>query len=176
MATREKYDLTKIGDALLTGLDTMAKTPPPPKVRTGSKRAVLTQDRVRDRIRALLDHGYTPDMIADVCMAAGMSILGKTITQYCRTPDGEPVRRPTRRGKRSRRKSAAAKAATGIAASAESNPDTARPPATEPSVSGTTLPTAATSTDPNYELRRTLVSDSETDRARRRRSKFIGED
>ena len=123
MATREKYDLGKIGDALLTGLDTMAKTPPPPKVRTGSKRAVLTQDRVRNRIRALLDQGYTPDMIADVCKATGMPVLGKTIMQYCRTPDGEPVRRPASRGKRSWRKSATATAAIRTTTGAESDTD-----------------------------------------------------
>ena len=123
MATREKYDLGKIGDAILTGLDTMAKTPPTPKVRTGSKRAVLTQDRVRDRIRALLDQGYAPSDIAEACKAAGMPILGKTIIQYCRTPDGEPTRAPTRRKRRSRRKPSASKAAIGTTTRAASGTD-----------------------------------------------------
>ena len=179
MATREKYDLTKIGDAILISLDTMAKTPPPTKVRTGSKRAVLTQDRVRDRIRAMLDQGYAPSDIAEACKAAGMPILGKTITQYCRTPDGEQARAPTRRKRRSRRKSAAAIAATRTTSSVVSDPDTVRASAAQLPVHDAVL-APATSTDPNDELRR-LFADGEEDSSggpgrKKRRGNFIGED
>ncbi len=178
MATREKYDLGKIGDAILTGLDAMAKTPPPTKVRTGSKRAVLTQDRVLDRIRAMLDQGYAPSDIAEVCEAAGMPILGKTIAQYCRTPDGEPARAPTRRKRRSRRKTAAGKAAT--------NPTASTVPETESVPDATTITSAQSSTeerpstDPNDELRRLLAEGDEDSGGgagrKKRRGNFIGED
>lgn len=180
MATREKYDLTKIGDAILISLDTMAKTPPPTKVRTGSKRAVLTQDRVRDRIRAMLDQGYAPSDIAEACKAAGMPVLGKTIMQYCRAPGSEPAGAPTRRKRRSRRKTSAEKVATGPAASAVSDHDVAGAPATEPPPSGTALTPSPGSTDPNDELRR-LLADGEEDGTsgagrKKRRGNFIGED
>ena len=123
MATREKYDLGKIGDAILTGLEKLAQTPVAKKPRVGSKRAVLTQDRVRDRIREMLDQGYAPSDIAEACKAAGMPILGKTIMQYCRTPEGEPIRRPASRGKRSRRKPSASKAAIGTTTRAAAGTD-----------------------------------------------------
>ena len=124
MATREKYDRTKIGGAILTGLEKLAQTPvAKKKPREGSKRAVLTQDRVRDRIRAMLDQGHAPSDIAEACKAAGMPILGKTIMQYCRTPGGEPVRRPASRGKRARRKPSVSKAAIGTTTRAASGTD-----------------------------------------------------
>ena len=180
MATREKYDLGKIGDAILTGLETLAQTPVAKKPRVGSKRAVLTQDRVRDRIREMLDQGYAPSDIAEACKAAGMPILGKTIIQYCRTPDDEPTRAPTRRKRRSRRKPSASKSATGPSASAVSDHDVAGAPATEPPASGTALTPSPRSTDPNDELRRILAEGDEDSGGgagrKKRRGNFIGED
>ena len=123
MATREKYDLGKIGDAILTGLEKLAQTPIAKKPHAGSKRAVLRQDRVRDRIRELLEKGYAPSQVAKVCEEAGMPILGKTIAQYCRTPDGAPARQPGRRKRRVRRKPSASKAAIGTTTRAVSGTD-----------------------------------------------------
>lgn len=186
------YDIAQTTAGILAGLDGLAESEPPPaRAERAGKRAILARDAVRARIRQMIEAGYQPAQIAQVCEQAGMPVLARTITEFCASDDpaASPARRPARRKRRSRRKSAAAKAATGIATSAESNPDTARPPATEPSVSGTTLPTAqepterpssestaTPSTDPNDELRRTLIRDSEAERARRRRGKFIGED
>ena len=178
MTKRETYDITAIGDAILTGLEKLALTPVARRPREGSKRAVLTQDRVRERIRAMLDQGYAPSDIAETCKAAGMPILGKTITQYCRTPAGEPTRAPTRRKRRERSKASATKAASGTATSTVSETDSVP---TAPTVPLSQSPTEERpSTDPNDELRR-LLADGEEDGTsgaarKKRHGNFIGED
>ena len=172
------YDIEQTTAGILSGLDQLAATSPPPaRAERAGKRAILAQDAVRARIRKMIEAGYQPTQIASICEQAGMPVLARTITGICASndPDSSPARCPARRKRRLRRKTSAEKVATGPAASAVSDHDVAGAPATEPP------PTSAPgSTDSNDELRR-LLADGEEDGTsgaarKKRHGNFIGED
>lgn len=157
------YDIEQTTAGILSGLDQLAATDPPPaRAERAGKRAILAQDAVQARIREMIEAGYQPTQIARICEQAGMPVLARTITGICASndPDASPARLPARRKRRSRRKAAAEKAATNPTAS--------------------TVPEPESVPDPNDELRR-LLADGEEDGTsgaarKKRHGNFIGED
>ena len=182
-AMSKTYDIEQTTAGILSGLDQLAATSPPPaRAERAGKRTILAQDAVRARIRKMIEAGYQPTQIASICEQAGMPVLARTITGICASndPDSSPARQPVRRKRRSRRKPSASKSATGPSASAVSDHDVAGASATEPPASGTALTPSPGGTDPNDELRRLLAEGDEDSGGgagrKKRRGNFIGED
>lgn len=92
-AKRSTYDVEEWSKRLLVALDDMTKNEKPGAVKRGGKRDVLSA--MREKIREVMNAGYSATQVAGVLRSNGMPVLPKTITETVH--EAKPASRKTRR-------------------------------------------------------------------------------
>ncbi len=104
---QENYDIEEWSQRLSAALDNMRKNEKPGAVERGGKRAVLSA--MKEKIREVMNAGYSAAQIAYVLKQNGLPVLPKSITETAR--GAKPVAKSVSKTTRERKKTKAPQSA-----------------------------------------------------------------